>query len=72
MSHAQGPLSCLHRPQRFSETDLLACCKVKSEVLWRFEKQDDGGSQIELAQVLAFTQTHALLVVVGHVTKVIV
>lgn len=68
----RAPLSCLHRPQRFSETDLLACCEVKSEVLWSFKKQNDGGAQVELAQVLTFAQTHALLVVVGHVAKVVV
>lgn len=66
------PLSCLHRPQRFSETDLLARCEVKSEVFRSFEKQNDGGAQVELAQVLPFAQTHTLLVVVRHVAKVIV
>lgn len=70
--HAPEPLSCLHRPERFSEADLLACCEVKSEVFWSFKKQNDGGAQVELAQVLTFTQTHTLLVVVGDVAKVIV
>lgn len=65
-------LSYLHHPERFSETDLLACCEIKGEVLWSFKQQNDGGSQVELAQMLTFTQTHTLLVVVGHVAKVIV
>ena len=60
-----------HCPQGLSVADLLARLQVKREVFWRLKQEDDGGAQVELAQVLALAHADALLVVVGDVAEVV-
>lgn len=61
-----------HCPERFTEADLLARLQIKGEILWGFKQQDDGGAQVELAQVLSFPHGNAFSVVVCYVAEVIV
>lgn len=39
----------LDGPQRLSKPDLLSRFKVKGEVFWCLEDENDGGAQVELA-----------------------
>lgn len=64
-------LSCLNSPERFSEADLLSCFEVEGKIVRCFKQQHNSGTQIELTQVLSFTQTHALVIVFRHVAEVI-
>lgn len=64
--------SALHRPERFSKTDLLACLQIKGKIPWSFEQQYNSGAQVELAQVLSFSHAHAFLVVVCYVAEIVV